>query len=179
MDRRLISGSSALAAADLPERIKRRVRESEGCWEWAGAHTTAGYAETSFGDPKKGGMRYAHRVVYEALVGPIPSGLTIDHLCRNPGCVNPEHLEPVTIGENLRRKPVPSHCPQGHAFTADNTIRNAKGHRFCLTCKRARGRDWSQRTYERRREYQRRWREAHREELKAYNAAYHARKMPA
>jgi hypothetical protein len=65
------------------------------CWEWTGGHTADGYASTPSG--------YAHRVVYEFLVEPIPDGMTIDHLCRNRGCVNPDHLEPVTHSVNALR----------------------------------------------------------------------------
>lgn len=69
----------------------------DGCWEWTGAKTAAGYGQ--FTRRKE----YAHRHAYEDLVGPIPEGLVIDHLCRNPSCVNPDHLEPVTQRENIRR----------------------------------------------------------------------------
>lgn len=64
------------------------------CWEWTG-QKDSGYGRYS--------GRPAHRVTYEVLVGPIPDGLTLDHLCRNKGCVNPDHLEPVTSSENTRR----------------------------------------------------------------------------
>lgn len=71
-----------------------------GCWEWNRYRNEHGYGRLN-----KAGQRtmYAHRWAYELLVGPIPVGLTIDHLCLNPACVNPEHLEPVTLSENRRR----------------------------------------------------------------------------
>lgn len=98
------------------------VPEENGCWRWQGhLAKKTGYATFGYGVE---GTRYAtpaHRAVYEALVGPIPQGLTIDHLCRNTGCVNPEHLEPVTMAENLRRGESPSAlngrktvCKRGH-----------------------------------------------------------------
>jgi len=77
----------------------------DGCWRWNGAHTGNGYAECSNHKGRYGTI-HAHRRVYEHLVGPIPNGLDIDHLCRNRWCVNPAHMEPVTRKENLRRSPL-------------------------------------------------------------------------
>jgi hypothetical protein len=92
-------------------------------------------------------MFRAHRVAYEALIGPIPDGLQLDHLCRNRACVNPLHTEPVTQIENIRRGEagVPSgsqqraktHCPQGHPYSQGNTYIRKNGHRMCRTCNAA------------------------------------------
>lgn len=84
----------------------------------------------------------AHRVAYELLVGLIPDGLELDHLCRNPACVNPAHLEPVTHAENMRRgeRAMKTHCPQGHAYDEANTYRIRSGGRQCRTCVRLRRR---------------------------------------
>ncbi len=76
-----------------------------GCWLWAAYADRKGYGQFSAGSRADGTYRkvFAHRWAYEHEVGPIPEGLTIDHLCRVPLCVNPGHLEPVTNRENTRR----------------------------------------------------------------------------
>jgi len=91
----------------------------------------------------------AHRFAYEALVGPIPEGLKLDHLCRNRACVNPDHTEPVTDRVNTLRGFGPTamnaratHCSEGHEFTDENTYLNQSGSRVCLTCMRAAQREW-------------------------------------
>jgi len=105
-----------------------------GCWEWT--HTRRhGYGRVSL----EGRTQAAHRVAYEWFVGPIPEGLDLDHLCRNPPCVNPEHLEPVTREENLRRQGAVALavtvCPQGHELTDENTYWYRSKHRRCKTCR--------------------------------------------
>lgn len=82
-------------------------------------------------------MALAHRVAYEQAKGPIPTGLQIDHLCRNRACVNPDHLEAVTQGENVRRA-VPDRCINGHDLN-DNPYRY-HGKRMCRPCRRERQR---------------------------------------
>lgn len=96
------------------------------CWQWILRPSAHGYPYLSLGRSKN--VR-AHRFAYELLVGPIPLGLTIDHLCENKMCVNPKHLEPTTIGENARRASEKTHCLRGHKFTTQN------GRHVCKQCK--------------------------------------------
>lgn len=81
------------------ERLWAKVVKTEDCWLWTGSRTTKGYGHLLV----DGRFTQAHRLAYELEVGPIASGLVIDHLCRVRHCVNPAHLEPVTNRENLRR----------------------------------------------------------------------------
>jgi hypothetical protein len=111
-----------------------------GCWNWLGSHNGDGYGKVNFAK-----RRYlTHRVSYELLVGKIPEGLQIDHLCRNKSCCNPAHLEVVTRTENLQRQAAAkvraTCCKWGHELTDENTIsrRNPKTGRIwaqCRTCK--------------------------------------------
>jgi hypothetical protein len=79
----------------------------------------------------------AYRVAYILLVGPIPEGLQLDHLCRVASCVNPAHLEPVTQQENIRRQLAAiTHCPKGHEYTPENTGHDRHGGRYCRICSR-------------------------------------------
>lgn len=117
------------------------VRVEESCWEWAGGKTEDGYG-VFYLDHK---TQRAHRVAYEIFMGPIPQTLTIDHLCRNRGCVNPLHLEAVTIKVNtLRGETLPAanatktHCIHGHEFTPENTKIDRDGRRACRACQRRR-----------------------------------------
>ena len=103
--RRYCSPACSLArAVAAHERVLRRTeRPSEDeCWLWQGALTERGYGVIQLGRGR--GTAKAHRVVYEALVGPIPEGMTLDHLCFNPACVNPAHLDPCSREENTRRQ---------------------------------------------------------------------------
>jgi hypothetical protein len=129
----------------LAERFwdKVRVNPETGCWEWTAHLIRNGYGHFRW----QGKMRRAHRLAYEALVGEIPEGFQLDHLCRTRNCVNPDHVEPVTPQENtLRgdtiaaRHAAKTHCPQGHPYDEENTfIRKGRGGgRGCRTCRRAR-----------------------------------------
>lgn len=108
------------------------------CWEWTGYRDTQGYGGIWW----DGRQWKAHRFIYTRLVGAIPVGLEPDHLCRNRGCVNPDHIELVTHQVNSLRSPTASsavnarktHCPRGHRYDG----RLGSGARYCRTCARAR-----------------------------------------
>lgn len=114
-------------------------RGPDDCWLWTGAVQSRGYGQLGV----DGKLVYAHRWAYEHEVGPIPDGLTIDHLCRTRLCVNARHLEPVTNKVNIQRGESPwatnarkTHCVNGHEFTLENTFARPGG-RGCRMCKRA------------------------------------------
>lgn len=124
-----------------------RVAPVESCWIWNGRTDKDGYGLLW----ANGHHRRAHRLAYEHFVGPIPEGLVMDHLCRVPACVNPSHLEPVTVRENNLRgysfagnQARQTHCIHGHEFTEENTLVGS-GQRSCRECSRikARRRYWA------------------------------------
>jgi HNH endonuclease len=144
----------------LEQRFWEKVDKSGDCWIWT-AGLTRGYGQFIVMRGKRGYPVRAHRLAWELTRGPIPDGLDLDHLCHNrnrscPGgdtcphrrCVNPDHLEPVTNEENIRRgmwSPAvharQTHCVNDHEFTPENTYRRPDtGTRVCRTCQRERNR---------------------------------------
>lgn len=116
--------------------LRGKFLAGDGCWEWTASRFRNGYGQFN--------SQLAHRVIYKELVGPIPEGLDLDHLCRNRACVRPDHLEPVTRRENLIRGETSiaenvrkTHCKHGHEFTEKNIYR-WRGKRLCRICRDAR-----------------------------------------
>lgn len=121
--------------ASTSERFWAKVLKLSDCWLWVGSLGSSGYGQFK-GKP-------AHRFAYTEMRGPIPDGLVLDHLCREEVCVNPWHLEPVTVHENTMRGfgPAPdlrrrSACKNGHPLEGDNLRIRPDGSRKCLACHR-------------------------------------------
>lgn len=134
------------------QRFFLRVAEDGDCWRWVGATNRYGYGNFVSDD---GRTWRAHRWAYTHLVGDIPDGLHLDHLCRNRWCVNPWHLDPVTPRVNVyervpveaRNKPVPwATCGRGHPMTPENVYVNpTRGNRYCRICQSEARRQWEAR----------------------------------
>lgn len=138
----------------IEDKILGRIDRSGPCWLWTGGLSRGyGLVRTGPGLP----MRGVHRIMYEFFIGPIPTGLDIDHICHNEDlscrggktclhrrCVNPDHLRAITRQENFaagRRfngRSTRTHCPRGHPYDESNTYWR-DGHRDCRTCRNVRG----------------------------------------
>lgn len=139
----------------LEGRVRQRIRVTDsGCWEWTGARDKHGYGRMR----GHGKTMFTHRYVYIELIG-TADGLDLDHLCRNPSCCNPKHLEAVTHIENVRRGVASQvtkayyrnhrFCPQGHPLFGENLYiqmtRAGYENKQCRTCVRARKRAYRER----------------------------------
>lgn len=127
------------------QRFWSKVEKTGGCWLWTANKFVGGYGSFRPTGSRGASPVRAHRWAYEHIVGPIPTGYQIDHLCRVRHCVNPEHLEPVTQAENIRRgiagfvagarQRAKTHCPQGHPYDSANTYVLGR-RRVCRLCHR-------------------------------------------
>jgi len=126
--------------SSLAERFWSQVSKTNGCWTWQGAKSGNGYGTFKIGQVTVS----VHRYAYEQVVGLIPVGLEIDHLCRNLICVRPDHMEAVTHRENVQRglagkinnhESRKTHCSRGHPYDLFNTYMNPKGERECRPCR--------------------------------------------
>lgn len=141
----------------LMDRFWHRVmpEPNTGCWFWLGSLSpgpskdrSTGYGRIKVGDR----TMLAHIFSYETFVGKVPNGLELDHKCRMPSCVNPDHLEPVTHKENVRRGnaskswssmlKAKTHCKRGHPYSGENLYITPKGGRACKECQRTFARDF-------------------------------------
>lgn len=117
---------------------------NSGCWLWAGSIFASGYGRLK----RAGRTALAHRAMYEFTIGPIPTGLVLDHKCRTPACVNPAHLRPVTNAVNVTENSLSvvatnkakTHCANGHPLEGDNLQIVTRGRgtpsRRCRECER-------------------------------------------
>lgn len=138
----LLAEVNASAPSGPTARLLRRTTEVGGCWLWQGGLKENGYG--AFG--VEGKKVHVHRWSYAQFVGPIPEGYEVDHLCRVRNCINPAHLEAVTLAENrARRVAAHTHCPRGHSLSGDNVRpqRDRQGYvtRVCRICERSRKRE--------------------------------------
>lgn len=117
------------------EWIHRNARPDGTCQVWIGPATFHGYGQTS----EMGRQRYIHRTIYEMCRGPIGEGLVIDHLCRNPPCCNPDHLEAVTIKENTRRGKAMRHRDGKCQQCGSTDLKKLPSERAirCMECRRS------------------------------------------
>ena len=122
------------------EKILRRIEYKPGsCWLWAGGVNEDGYGVAEIGAiSRRGRVSVApHRVMYRWLVGPIPPSMVLDHLCREPRCVNPQHLEPVAVKTNTLTGIGPTAVNAAQAFCqscGSEFVRAKSGKRICRTC---------------------------------------------
>ena len=163
------NGTTVLLTAE--DRFWRNVDFTGICWEWTGRCDASGYGVVTTG-PRGSSPRRAHRIAYGLLVAPLPAwtgkrdSLVPDHLCRNRRCVNPDHLELITVHENTLRSSGPSAmnarktvCKYGHEFTPANTYILPNGARGCRECRRVAARRWKKQNHGRVADYMKTWRE--------------------
>lgn len=139
-----------LSQVHILSRLKKHIVVTDNsykseCWEWTGNKNKKGYG-LAFDGTK---VSSAHIIFYLLIKGDYDRTLDLDHLCRIRNCVNPDHLEPVTHPENVRRGTTgivnrsKTHCPKGHEYTPENTIPDKRRPgRVCRICRREKRNDW-------------------------------------
>lgn len=147
---RMISISELLEDKEVREELKSRLLDKSmpepntGCWFWMGDTVKGGYGRTTIGRVKV----LSHRASYECFVNKIPKGLTVDHKCNQPNCINPQHLEAITQYDNTMKgksfstiNAQKTHCPKGHEYNQENTFYyKINARRDCKICMKERGR---------------------------------------
>lgn len=122
-----------------------RVQKTDTCWIWTAGLTAKGYGRFH---RSRSNRHRAHRWAYENFVGPIPEGLTLDHICKVKSCVNPAHLEPVTNEENIKRYHLGRQdlydwdkgvCKRGHDLAIVGYRERPKKGRECMGCRKEQG----------------------------------------
>lgn len=145
----VVGHQNRIRSVPVIDRFMNKIRTdgSTGCWIWMAGFKSEGYG--GFGKER------AHVVAYRLFKGPIPSGLVIDHLCRNHSCVNPQHLEAVTQQVNVLRgegiaakRAKQTHCVNGHEFSPGN-LYFYRGYRFCRICRKAKSLRWARKNAQR------------------------------
>jgi hypothetical protein len=138
-----MANSGQFQPVPLQDRLNARINKTDTCWLWTGKVDKTGYGSFGMRVDQACRTRSAHKIVYETLVGPVPESMQLDHLCKIPLCVNPEHLEIVSPKENIMRSnglasinAKKTHCKYGHEFTEANTYVPSKrpNRRYCRTC---------------------------------------------
>ena len=169
----------------LPKRFWSKVTLDavSGCWLWSAALSHAdddgGYGVFWF----NGKLQRAHRVSYAELVGPIPKGLTLDHLCRVRQCVNPSHLEPVSDRTNILRGSGASainyrktSCKHGHPLIEENLFNLKRGWRSCKACDKRYKRERSNEQINRKRKKDREYYKENREAIRVNQRRYRSKR---
>lgn len=125
------------------ERLLEKIEKTDGCWKWKAAHKPSNGGRYALFHPAHGKEVLAIRPIYEHFIGKIPEGLVPDHLCKNASCVNPYHIELVTVRENILRGNGTganyarrTSCEKGHEYTPENTRITKAGARLCRICRR-------------------------------------------
>ena len=125
------------------QRFLASIEKTDTCWLWKATLSHNGYADRISDNGRR--YRPTHWALLHFKGIEVPAGMEADHLCRNPPCVNPDHLEVVTRSENERRKKDTATCKNGHPWTPENTYIKPNGTRNCKACRREATRRWQSR----------------------------------